>query len=188
MVDNGMTQADAVQAMVHWLAYKLRVDPGMLSPTLQKDAWDKLETVDLEPLKQDPSDHIGEFIHTNYPQTMSVASYAPYATCKRQAEKQVKTIKSSSLNRVLDRCGGSGGMMIALWESLNRNTMVYMAEPDLLSYRVALVNAKLYDIPSRIINADYRLHHLGPDSANWRYAGMWTPPQAKRLIPALAGN
>ncbi|MNP01709.1 hypothetical protein D3C76_935340 [compost metagenome] len=183
-----MSIADAVPNMVHWLGYKLRVDPGMLSPTIQLEAWRKLEEIDLEPLKEDPMDHIGEFIHVNYPRVMGVASYISPITAKLSAVKLADRMKRGAMDRVLDRCGGSGGQMIALWEALDKNTMVYVAEPDLLSYRIALVNAKLYDIPSRIINADYRHHHLGPDSPNWRYAGMWTPPQAKRYLPTMAGN
>jgi hypothetical protein len=66
-----------------------------------------------------------------------------------------------------------GRLMIDVFNIIGKNALYLCVEPNILQYRVALINAKIYDVPSLILNLDHRKHDVRIDSHHWEKAGRW---------------
>lgn len=187
MNDGKKNEADAVQAMIQWIAFEVGVDPGMVSGSIHQDAYQKLKTIDLSPLAEHREDVIGYFVTTYYKSHCASDFFADMDVCRRIASR-TDQLPEKTIYRLLDRCAGSGGLLIALSERFGDKGILYAAEPDLTAYRIANINRTLFNINARIIHADYRIHDLSPGSRNWLNANAWNPTKWDNLAKAGVPN
>jgi len=72
-------------------------------------------------------------------------------------------------------------LVMSLYEKLENNAIYMVAEPDILQYRVMLVNAKIYRLPVIALNVNPDIHNIQLSSKNWNYINLWTRPSWSQL-------
>lgn len=172
---------EAVNMMLNWIGYSFRV--ADLSPTLPHKTWDLLEEIDLEPLAKIKEDVIGRFIFEEYPGVLP--DNYPYqypSEIQAKLDRILPNAVETGIDRFIDPCGGSGGLMIELYNRKGNQAILYMAEPSVILYHVALINASMFDIPARILNANEHLYDVSETSPNWNHANQWTPPYYRFIL------
>ncbi len=184
LLSAGFTKDIAFDRLLHFMAYKLGVEPGMTSPALPYPVWKELEAIlDFALLREDPHDWIGDYSQMEKFADNGIQWNSSKTQTAYIAELKTKDLKAVQPFSVFDPCAASGGLLIHLYKRLGQDSVYFGAEPNVTLYRIALINMKLYNIPARIICADYRHHETNSSSNNWSVANHWTPPDAKYLAP-----
>ena len=146
------------------------------------DTYEYLNNVfDLQVLRESKWDWLGEVYEEIYKPTHSLST-------RKSLEKHVDTCLKRLSGMlfplsVIDRSIGTGRFFIMLLQSTQRNNVVcFGVEGDRVAYRIALVNAKLFDIPASILWCpDTKKYDIASRSKNWTYANFWNPVAEERL-------
>lgn len=72
-------------------------------------------------------------------------------------------------------------MMLMTFEKLGDEAVYIGVEPDILLYRIALLNNKLFQLPGILLNADPELHSLTPGCKNWEFVNVWERPNWSKM-------
>jgi len=176
-----MSDQQGIEMMLNWIGYSFRV--ADLSPTITRKTWEALEEIDLDFLYAVKEDMIGRFIFEEYPAVLP--DNYPYqypSEIKAKLDRILPHAKEEQIDRFIDPCGGSGGLMIELHNRMGKKAILYMAEPNVILYHVALINASIFDIPARILHANEHLHDVSESSPNWAHANQWTPSYYRFIL------
>lgn len=181
----GCTLGEAYEKLVHFAAYELSVDPGIVSPTFKYDEWEDIrKVVNFDVLREDKWDWFGELAHSlNRPSIPSF--FVDRSTADAAAKRHYKPGTPKIAQTILDPHCGSGGLILALHSLVGNSFIYYGADHDLTAYRTALVNMKLYGVNAKVVHLNSETHKVDPGSRNWQYANMWTPPDEKKASREL---
>jgi hypothetical protein len=185
----GCSDLEAFEILLQFIAYKISYEPGIPSPSLKLDLFNEVNTiVNTDTLSFDGWDWLGEFAkELGFEFGGNKLYAASREKIEESAEKIVeyfRNLETPKPHRFLDALCASGRMMIALHAESDGDLIIYAGEPDLILYRMALLNAKIHGVPAVILHADYRRHDLAPNSPNWKYANLWNPVSQEKLEPA----
>lgn len=179
-----------VNQAVQWIAYSIRVQRGMPSPSFTYAVWEDLKRISIDPLYEDRDDFITEYLSQRFPEVIDPVKVRSTQACLEEAEARAGIYEPSTAfpkpKRVLDVAGNTSGVMIAYLDIMQDESITYyFVLDDLLTYQIALINNTLFDLHARILYADKSIHDLSERSTNWKFAGVWNPnPKNLTMRPA----
>lgn len=172
----------AFSVMLQYVAYKLSYETMIDTPWLKQDVMDRLdETLDLNVLREDMWDWFGEVYEARVGKHDTLIS-------RTQVQQYVDVHYAVTLygqtETILDPFCGTGRLMLAIAKKVNdpQAIIYYGAEPNLLAYRIALLNMKLYGLQVRIINLNSNAYDIRSQSPNWKFSNQWFPVASKKFF------
>lgn len=153
------------------------------SKWIKQDTLDVLhETYNLDILREASMDWFG-MLHDYLDLNLFPANDA--------TDEDISSLVASSINQLdnnkntnthlpstaLDTEALTGKKMIELWKR-DPSIIIYAVEKDLLMYKIALLNAKIYNINASILYAPFDCD-ISPQSPNWRESNEWYPTSSR---------
>lgn len=184
--NHAMKDDEAYDILLHFAAYKLGVDEGIVSPTLKLPVWDELQkTLDFDVLRENTWDWFGELYVS-----LGLQQGEGFVAREDMAKEIAKHYKSNkgAVDTFFDPVCGSGRLMMTLFMSYGNHILYYGCDPDITAYHTALVNMKLYKVNAKILYASSNDHNVEITSPNWRYANQWIPPRQERYYAFTAAK
>lgn len=185
ILDTGMYSQDvAFQTLMEYIANRLDFEESVPSPWLKADTYDKLnELFDLELLRQDQWDWLGE-LHSHRGLSLITGDYEETRKSIQVYTDHLEIVwktKKEKIQRFLNPNGGCGRTLLVI-AKMFPETIYYVAEDDLLAYRILLLNTKIYNVRAVVLRANSAIHDLREYSPNWRYANRWTPVKYAKML------
>lgn len=168
-----------------WASMELGIESYLVTPGFQMETRDQLqELFRPDELRQAGRwDWIGEAALT-----YGVIDGLESEDTIRWMVQTYKDTVSGSSSLVFDPNVSTGRMILALSEHMPMGTLFYGAAQDLLEYRIALLNMRVFNISAFLLLADPKLHDLDPGSQNWLVSNLWFPLPSGHLyrLPSIS--
>lgn len=150
--------------------------------------WMKLRTIvrldnilDFDVLRLNPWDWFGE-LHEHMKLTVIAGDfYIDYNEAHHNIDASLVPTQEGKPLRILDECAATGCNILALHKTYP-DAIFYGAENDEFTYRILMLNMKLYGVNHVIVNGAHTEHDLRAFSPNWRFSNRWTPPEKKKYF------
>lgn len=179
-----VSKEDAFHKLLEFFASHFEFEEETVpSPWLKTEVYEQLcELLDLNLLQEDQWDWFGE-LHKHHQLNLIQGDYdISYAHCEKIAEYVLKSKPNKKqLQRVLDPVSGTGRNVLVLAKK-EPNAFYYLADEDLISYRIAMLNMQIYGIHAVVLKANANKHDLREFSPNWRYANRWHTVKETKLF------
>lgn len=184
--NHAMENDEAYEILLHFAAYKLSVDEGIVSPTLKMTTWAELnDTLNFDVLREKTWDWFGElYVSLGLQKGVGFVAREDMA---RQIAQHYRSNKGA-VDTFLDPVCGSGRLMLTLFMTYGNHILYYGCDPDLTAYRTAIVNMKLYKVNAKVLYANKDKHNIDITSPNWQYANKWLPPRQDRYYNFTAAK
>ena len=174
--------SQAFDAMLQYVAYKLSYETMIDTPWLKQDVMARLDAeLDLNVLREDMWDWFGEI----YEQRVGKSdTLIPRNKVQQYVDLHYAVTLYNQTETLLDPYCGTGRLILAVAKKVNdpQAIIYYGAEPDLLAYRIALLNIKLYGLQARIINLNSNRYDVRSQSPNWKFSNSWFPVASKKFF------
>jgi hypothetical protein len=167
------------ERLISYIANKIKIK-GVLTCVFTKDELEYLDNnFDIDKLKTETRDLLTEALEQS-----KIITPVLRFRFNKIVESKIKEIKSSNeyMPNVLFIQRQPSRLMTEIYKIMGTSCVYILVEPDILQYRIALINIKLFDIPGFCLNADPEIHRIELSSNNWDYCNNWGGvPNGKRL-------
>lgn len=176
------SEEQAFEALVQLIAYELSYEVMIETPWLNMRVMESVrEKLDLDLLREDKWDWLGEV----YELRIGPKDYlVNRQTVEAYASKHIPKQETITPPTIMDTSVGTGRLILAIANRVNDEFPViyYGAEPNLLAYRVAVLNCHLHNVNYKIVCLNSDAYDVRPHSPNWKYANQWKPVADKKLF------
>ena len=137
-----------------------------------------MKTYDVQLLRSDYYDHLGEMYLEKIVSTTEAARKGLFLTPMNVAETMAAMTVGESKEplKILDPAVGTGRLLMAAHKRAP-NSMLFGVDLDLRALRIAFTNFAIHNISAYLLNADSLLHEIDISKEegrrNWRYANRW---------------
>lgn len=172
----------AFDAMLQYVAYKLSYETMIDTPWLRQDVMTRLDAeLDLDVLREDMWDWFGEVYEQRVGKSDTLISRDKVT---QYVDLHYAVTLYDNTETLLDPYCGTGRLILAVAKKVNdpKALIYYGAEPDLLAYRIALLNARLYGLQVRIINLNSNRYDVRSQSPNWKFSNQWFPVANRKFF------
>lgn len=165
--------------LISYIANEIGV-PGVMTEamTVNELNWLKLN-FDINLLKSETRDFLTESLE----QTNLITPVLRYRFNKLIEEKidEINAIEQE-LPMVLFLPRQASRLMVETFNMVEDSCIYIVIEPDLLQYRISLINKALFNIPSVHLNVDDTVHSIELDSYNWVYLDNWNGVPEDKVV------
>lgn len=168
------TVEEAFNDLLNIVAYNISYETMIETPWLKKELLERInETLDIDLLRKDQWDWFGEVYKLRLKPELYLVDRNHVEDFVNQNPLKYK----NNIYTLLDNVAGSGRLVLEYNRIAPPNTSIvyYGAEPNLVAYRMALLNCAIYGINSRILYINSEEYDVRSKSVNWKFANKWTP-------------
>lgn len=174
-----ITPKEALNKVIDYIAIE-SLAGTKASVGLKTDTLYYLDSViDIDELKESKMDFLGNCYRKIYKNEKTLKEFVNY-------DKIVSDIVSNDFpSPVYIDDIGTGFEAVELFNKVNNGFLIYGVSRNITAYRIAVLNAHLFDMPLFVMYLDERVKISNIDlrltSRNWEHANRWTPIKANLL-------
>lgn len=163
----------AYKILLQWIAVQVGINGALSKSKIGTEVFLR-ENLDLNVLRSDPKDWLGELYYELQLQPKNSPDLIPYADAKSKAES-LDVEEKGFPEIILDRESGTGRSMMAISHHWGSQVLLYGIEKDKSLFRICIVNMALYNIPSLVVlhNETFDIEQIRVSDPVWGYANNW---------------
>lgn len=182
IVNQELSPDESFGHLLDFVASRLTFQDTIPTPWMKLSTIEMLDSyLDIDVLREDPWDWFGEVHQHEKLNCIPGEFYMDYDEAHKEADITLMQTQEGKPLRILDECAATGRGILALFK-LYPNAIFYGAENDLFTYRILMLNMKIYNVQHIIVNANHVSNDLRGHSPNWRFANMWSPVKQEKYF------